>query len=97
MKSIIFVIYYNFLVLLSACSIKPNLCVDCKFFRKTFLLPNRLGKCALFPYIKEQEASTFLVDGISFSTIDYEYCSIVREYRDICGKEGKKFQNKDDK
>lgn len=70
---------------------KPKLCIDCKFFKKD-LFSNKYGKCSLF--ITEDDNKTFLVDGIDRTQIEYQYCAIARKYEDMCGEEGKFYENR---
>ena len=65
---------------------KPKLCIDCKFFKKD-LLSTKYGKCSLFT--TEEANKSFLVDGIDRTRIEYQYCSIARNFDDMCGQEGK--------
>ena len=73
-------------------SIKPKLCIDCKFFRKNFFTPNKYGKCSLFPIEKDNQY--FLVDGNNNNKTEYYYCSTSRKYENMCGSEGKLFVKK---
>lgn len=87
--NIFFVIfYYNFLLTFSENLIKPKICVNCKFFKKRFIIDNKYGRCSLFPI---EEKIDFLVDGVKNK--DYEFCSIVRQYGK-CGEEGKLYVEK---
>lgn len=70
--------------------IKPNLCVNCKFFMNSFIVGNQYGKCSLFP---KTETDIDLVTGIKKDS-KYQFCSIARNYDDMCGKEGKKYTKK---
>ena len=72
--------------------IKPNLCVNCKFFMNDFISGNKYGKCSLFP---KTEMDIDLVTGIK-KNYKYQFCSIARDYDDMFGKEGKKYINKRD-
>lgn len=83
------------LSILSVFSLKPKLCINCKFFSKDFLFDdNRFGKCLLFPD-ENKDIDNFLVDGIvEKKKIKYIYCSIAREDDDMCGKEGFFYDNK---
>ena len=70
-----------------------KLCVNCKFFKSEFFSSKEFGKCKMFPIIKEDE--TFLVTGVvKKQIIEYQYCSIVRKYKEECGEEGKLYQEK---
>ena len=52
MKYILIIIYYSILSTFSVNSMKPNFCVDCKFFRNNFISGTSFGKCSLFPIMK---------------------------------------------
>ena len=51
---------------------------------------NKFGKCAAFPILDKSDS--YLVTGIKNE--DYNYCSIARQYDDMCGIEGKHYKNK---
>ena len=75
-------------------AIKPNFCMNCKHFRYDFFTGKQFGKCVLFP--KEVEKNKYyLVNGFNgHKHIDYNFCSIARNYNDMCGTEGKLFEQK---
>ena len=76
---------------LTCCSMKPNLCVNCKFFKKEFFLSDKFGKCSLFKVVYEND--DYLVNGKNEpKKIDNYYCSIARKADTMCGKEGKLFE-----
>jgi hypothetical protein len=91
----IFSVFSVFFVLSSSStSNKPKFCVNCTHFRGNFF-GSRFGKCSLFPVIEEIDNRDYLVNGNSKKSIlDYKYCSIVRNYNDMCGKNGKMFEEK---
>ena len=92
MKNILIIIFYNILSIFS-CSelIKPKFCVNCKYFIKNYFAGNKFGKCSLLPI--EIEDNDFLVDGSRENKkMDYNYCSIARQYDNMCGKEGKLYE-----
>lgn len=72
--------------------ITPKLCVNCKFFKHSFL-GNKYGKCALFPKDQDEDNIDFFVTGKS----DFNYCSTARIADDMCGTEGTKYINKPNK
>ena len=93
MNYIFLIIYCNILLSFSVISLKPKLCIDCKFFTKNIFISNKFGKCSLFP-IKEID-NGYLIDGVkNIKNVDYQYCSISREYEHMCGKEGKLYEKK---
>jgi hypothetical protein len=72
----------------------PKLCVNCKFFINSVTCDNKYGKCSLFP--KKENSIDFLVSGVVDDTY-YSFCSTARTYDNMCGKEGKKYENKPSK
>lgn len=93
MKYIFLIIQLNLISAFLPKTTEPNLCVNCKFFEKEFLMGNDLAKCSLFP--RKERNDDFLVDGIKRNKkIEYSYCSVSRMFDDMCGKEGKLFQKK---
>jgi hypothetical protein len=53
---------------------------------------NKYGKCSLFPMTQRIDTD-YLVTGIKKND-DFQYCSIVRDSDNMCGREGKKYINK---
>lgn len=93
MNYIFLIIYCNILLSLSVISLKPKLCIDCKFFTKNIFTPNKFGKCSLFPKIEID--NDYLIDGVeNIKNVDYHYCSTSREFEHMCGKEGKLYEKK---
>ena len=95
MKYILLItIYYNILSIFSAYEIKPKLCIDCKFFRKSiFSNDNKYGKCSFFTERKDDD-NHFLVTGIKNKEEFYYFCSTSRNFEHMCGKEGKHYEKK---
>ena len=74
--------------------IRPNLCVNCRYFTNTFFTPSSFGKCILFSR-EDDNTHEFLVNGRKQNTkISYSYCSTARKWGDMCGKEGKLYEKK---
>jgi hypothetical protein len=93
MYYLFFIISYAIISTISANVVKPKLCIDCKFFKNSFISGSQFGKCSLFPIVKENDY--FLVNGKkNTKNIDYHYSSISRRYEDMCGKEGNFFKKK---
>jgi hypothetical protein len=92
---LIFSVFYVFSVFSSSStSNKPKFCVNCTHFRGSFF-GSKFGKCSLFPVLEDDDNRDYLVNGNSKITIlDYTYCSVIRNYNDMCGKEGKMYQEK---
>lgn len=83
----------QYLTLLFCCikQATPIFCVNCKFFKSEFNDKfTKFGKCTQFPIITY--ATEYLVTGIKDT--QYQYCSIVRQYDDLCGEEGKLYEGK---
>ena len=79
------------LSILSAYEIKPKLCIDCKFFRiSDFSKNTKFGKCLLFPQTNDDDF--VLVNGHRNNHQEYYYCSTSRKYDNMCGKEGKYYE-----
>jgi len=87
----IFVIISSIILVFSLNEITPKFCINCKFFKNNFVTDPIYGKCYLFP--KTEINTNYLITGIE-KYIDYQYCSTVRKFDDMCGKEGKKYINK---
>jgi len=80
---------FLFLMIASAIAFKPNLCINCKFFKKDNFSQPKYGKCTLFPIIIEDD--NYEVTGIVASNkIEYQFCSIIRRHGE-CGQEGRLF------
>jgi hypothetical protein len=97
MKNIIITICSIFVSLFSAYTIKPKLCIDCKFFIKDHT-DDKFGKCVLFPKRNEDYYYNdyFLVNGIETKnkSIEYHFCATSRQFDKMCGKEGKFYEAK---
>jgi hypothetical protein len=57
-----------------------------------FISGNKYGKCSLFP---KTDIDIDLVTGIN-KNAKYQFCSIARDYDNMCGKEGTKYIKKID-
>jgi len=91
MKYISFIFYFTSIFYCN--STKPKLCIDCTFFRKEYFTVNKFGKCSLFP--KDEKNSYYLVDGNNKKNKpEYYYCSVARDYTDMCGPEGTQYIQK---
>ena len=93
MKNIFLIVCSIILPVFSLNEMTPKLCVNCKFFMSNFISGKEYGKCSLFP---SKEPEIDLVTGIKRCP-KYKFCSIARDYDDMCGKEGKKYVYKFDK
>jgi len=71
---------------------KPKLCINCKFFKNSFMVDNKFGKCSLFKEDMKNDADYFVTGVQKYS--DYTFCSIARTYEDMCGKEGNEYIDK---
>lgn len=91
-----FIVFFLLSTILSAVSIKPKFCIDCKHFKNGISINPQYGKCSLFPKIEEDINNVnFLVSGKrELKKIEYTYCSISREYNNMCGTEGKYYEKK---
>ena len=83
---------------------KSRICANCRYF----ISQNHAiyGKCLLFPkkyenvneYKKQRELIEFLVTGYEKpkenKQSEYYFCSTARDSENMCGKEGKLFENK---
>lgn len=88
----IIIFFNNIFSFFSLESMKPKLCNNCEFFKPEFL-GNKFGKCSLFPI--KIENNNYLIDGSKKVIVhDHSYCSTARKFEDMCGIEGKKFQEK---
>ena len=97
MKNIFIVICSVIIPVFSVKEITPNLCINCKFFMNDFISGNKYGKCSFFPKTETKMDIDYLITG-SKKDSTYQFCSIARDYDDMCGKEGKKYiKNKREK
>ncbi len=92
MKHTFMTIYPMILMPFSSGNIRPKLCIDCKFYTKHFLTRSKFGKCTLFTI--ENSPNSYLVNGNNDNNIEYDYCSIARQFDHMCGKEGKYYEKK---
>lgn len=81
-----------FLPILSLQQNKPKFCINCKYFIK-HSNHDTFAKCSFFP--REDNDIYMLVNGIQKDKdIKYHYCSIARNYDNMCGPEGKMYKRK---
>ena len=66
-----------------------KICVRCKYFIRDDE-NNILGKCALFP--TDKGIIEYLVTGVNKNK--YQYCCTSREFDNMCGKEGRLYEEK---
>jgi hypothetical protein len=90
-----FIIINILSILLFSFSLNPNNikhCINCKFFIDDNDT-GKFGKCSLFPRISKD--NYFLVNGvINLKSNDFIYCSVAREYENMCGINGKMHKRK---
>jgi hypothetical protein len=87
MNYIIVIICSLILPIFSLQTVKPKLCINCKYF----ISDNdtgKLGKCSLFE--KKEGDIFFLVNGIKEE--ENYYCSVSRSSNHMCGEEGKYYK-----
>jgi hypothetical protein len=88
MKLIVFI-----LSSFSLLAIKPKFCVNCKFFKRDLFFSPRYGECLKFPKYNVLDYS--IVSGKNISgDVSYDYCVIVRNYENMCGKNGKFYEER---
>jgi len=90
MNYITLITYSILLTINSLTHIKPNLCINCKYFIPD-IHSDKFGKCSLFP--KKDSKITFLVSGIYED--EYYFCSTSRNVNEMCGEEGKYYKEKE--
>lgn len=90
MKNIFGILCTIIISVFSLNNLKPNICVNCKFFMKSFNIGNQYGKCSMFP-VKKTDID--LVTGIKKDDM-YQFCSIARSRDHLCGEDGKKYVEK---
>ena len=93
MKNIFVILCSIIMPIRSLTEITPKLCVNCKFFKHSFM-GNKYGKCALFPKDSKDEDN---IDYFVTGKTDFTYCSTARIADDMCGKEGTKYIHKPNK
>jgi hypothetical protein len=77
----------------SASKIGPKFCINCKFYKKDFISFSEFGKCTNFLYYNDND--NYLVNGKINNNLDqYHYCSTARKFENMCGKEGKFYEEK---
>lgn len=89
--------FYMFLFLYSVYSLelKPvKLCANCKHYMlRPYVFNSENEKCSLFPVIKVNR-NRFGPGYTSY--IDYEKCVVVRNDDNMCGKEGRRYELRND-
>ena len=88
-----YLIIYLIMVSSSSYMIKPKFCINCKHFIPPDSNNNEYGMCSMFKNIDQTD--DFLVTSIkSVKKKNYIYCSIAREFWYMCGKIGRKYEEK---
>lgn len=89
-------LYLLAIMFMSVVSLKPKFCIECKHF-----IPSggsnydEFGKCSLSKYEIDRNDEQFLVTGIQIPLIvEYRFCTTMRSYEHMCGKEGKEYVRK---
>ena len=82
-------IYFLLLFVLSVNAEK--FCINCKYFKQSLLSHPDFAKCHIFPK-KLSNQIDYLVSGSA--KIEYYYCSTAREYKNMCGQDGKYYKKK---
>lgn len=94
--NIYILIFCSIIFQINSVKTKPNLCINCKHFLKPFDNYDKFGKCSFFPKKEEQmvDSKSYLVDGKHKKKLikDYFYCSTAREFKDMCGEQGTKYE-----
>jgi len=72
---------------------QPKICINCKHFIPDYGT-GIYGRCLLFP--TKEHAVNFLVNGV-IDKDEYYFCSTSRSSSDMCGIEGKMYENKEEK
>jgi hypothetical protein len=86
-------LYSIFLLPSSANKIGTKFCINCKFYKKDFISFSEFGKCTKFLYTDEN--CNYLVNGKPIHNFDHlHYCSTARKFENMCGKEGKFYEEK---
>ena len=84
-------------------SIKPKICVNCKYITHgTYSWQtnkdaefSEYSRCSLFPKYSTNNKSNYLVTGIIEESItEYHYCSTARDQDSMCGEEGKEYKKR---
>ena len=91
MNTILILICSIILPVWSFNEITTKFCINCKFFKNTFMMNPTYGKCVLFP--KTERSIDYFITGVD-KKVEFFYCSIARKYDDMCGKDGKMYINK---
>lgn len=77
----------------------PKFCKNCKYFIADdpwFGTGKEFGKCKLFQELVKED-NRFLVTGKkTIQKPEYNYCSVARNNKLMCGKEGKFYKRKHD-
>lgn len=73
-------------------------CVNCKYFKRSFLTPNTFGRCSVFPkknFLEKEKEIDYLVSGKK-EKIEYRFCTSVRMEENSCGPKGRYYEKRED-
>ena len=86
------VLYFLFSIFVPSIALetKPKLCINCKHFTTNFGSNNDFGKCSLFT---KNDINPNVVTGNNiYPKPELYYCSTARSYDNMCGEDGKFYQ-----
>ena len=76
--------------------VTTKICANCKHFMP-YKTIDKYGKCTRFPLTDNASQMEYLVTGVKTRPdyYYYYYCSTARTYDDMCGIEGKLYEDRD--
>ena len=101
--SIIFLLYAS---LSTVFSIKPKICLNCKYIMPLTRYSwstnedqefSEFSTCSFFPKYNINKSNYLVTGVIEESNTEYYYCSTAREQESMCGEKGKEYKKKSDK
>jgi len=88
-------LYLLAMMFMSVASLKPKICIDCKYFIPSGSNYDEFGKCSLSKYEIDKNDERYLVTGIQVPVVvEYRFCTTMRSNEKLCGKEGKNYVKK---
>ena len=81
------------MIIMSCNSLKPKLCINCKYYNNLDNSSESIfGKCNFFS--EKVSGKNYLITSEKKDTIYKTYCSTARSFEHLCGEEGKYYKKK---
>ena len=94
MKTSTYMLLYSFFScsVTSMAPLNPKLCKNCRHFLKPLVTSIEFGKCAML--LQPKDDINYFITGKRKNKSEHYFCSVARNYDNLCGEEGKYYEDK---